>query len=427
MSIKIYSKVGKKSYKEAKLLKKLEEVIEKKLKEDPNFTFKVAHSPDELKYLHDQYCIEEAEIISETKNDDEVVNKTKEVKEYDDSDLMNDNDDTKTTVKDDNMATKGDYTNTQEFAFENPDFETPDPFTSANPKVRDYVLKDSMSPDGNKHEIGSTKTLDEPTSHGDAFAFPDDYEDGKKTNSNNKGPSNSEPKEKQAPVNPAFDEMSHQKKSKQTKRFAKHIVEAVAMGLEFGYVWWTTKDINEAALAGYELNNEMDLTLLLSLNEGQEITVREFFVQKCAEAKEAGKISVEDKEDLADALADVMMEKGIAPTPMQTLIMVSLKIVGGQVMKAVMSKGETSSVLMQLRTMNAEVANQGPQMRETPQPMREQKSQQSQQAYQEPQHTQPSGHVDEEAEQIMRQIESAEEEHNNTNMSPVNISTDDAD
>lgn len=413
MRAEIYSKRGRTTYQEEKLIKALTKVLNAKRKVDPNFKFDVVHSIDELKYLHDQHCIEDATIISETPHE-EV-----EIKDSNISTNQNDND-----MAEETTTEKGNnFTNPNEFQFETPDFETPDPFNEKNPKVRDYVLKDSMSPDGQKrNEVGSTASLSEPTDHNSAFAFPDDYDNDKK--GNNKQSSSEPKKEKEEkPFNPGFDDMNGQKKSRQTKRFAKHIVEAVAMGLEFGFVWWTTKDINESALASYGLNDEMDLDLLLSMDEGQEITVRQFFADKCDQAREQGKISQEDKEDLADALADVLLEKGIAPTPVQTLIMVSLKVIGGQVMKAVVVKAEVGSVLNQLRSMHQ--SNPEPQIKEVRQ---ERQSEAPSQSKTEAVYTPPLNDVasDEEADQILRQIEKIDD--NDTNMSMVKLpETEDVD
>lgn len=409
MSIKVYYKRGKPSYQEAKLIKALQEKIGEKLAQDPNFKFEIARSTDELKNLHNTYCIDDAQIISETKS---VIPQGKSEST---TELENNNDDMTKNSQQEPMETN----NNDEFQFETPEFETPDPFNDANPKVRDYVLTDKMSPGGTNHQVGSTQNISEPTDHNSAFAFPDDDSDTKQSGSN-KTPKPEAAEQK--PFNPQFDEMSTQKKNKQTKRYAKYIVEAVCtMVLEIGYVWWTTKDINEAALASYEINNEMDLSLLLSMSNDQQVTVRDFFIAKCSEAREEGKISIEDREELADALADVMMEKGFAPTPMQTLMMVSIKVVGSMGMKALMSRRETSGILDQLRNMNSENNSAGANIQNVA-PQAQQYSDQTQQGpsttYSEQQTQEPA--VSQEASEILRQIENAEETE--SNLSPVHIS-----
>ena len=61
---------------------------------------------------------------------------------------------------------------------------------------------------------------------------------------------------KTPPVNPYFDDQSNALKKKQTKRFAKYITAFVCFALEKGYVWFATKDINEAKMIEYELKKD---------------------------------------------------------------------------------------------------------------------------------------------------------------------------
>jgi hypothetical protein len=120
---------------------------------------------------------------------------------------------------------------------------------------------------------------------------------------------------------------------------------------EKGFVWYANKDINEAKLVEYEVKDEIDLQLLVTLEDGQEATVKTFFQQQCFKAEQLSKIDQSEKEDLIDALADVLLEKGVAPTPSQELMMVGLKIFGGQVLNLIALKSQTNSLLDQLRAM----------------------------------------------------------------------------
>jgi hypothetical protein len=145
--------------------------------------------------------------------------------------------------------------------------------------------------------------------------------------------------------------MSSAKKRKSTKKFAKYIVETVCMLSEKGFVWYANKDINEAKLVEYELKGEMDLSLLLDMPDGQKVTVKQFFQMQCLQAEQLAVIPQEEKEDLADALAEVLLEKGIAPTPTQELLLIAGKVFGGQVITLLTVKSSTNSVLAQLRAM----------------------------------------------------------------------------
>jgi hypothetical protein len=121
---------------------------------------------------------------------------------------------------------------------------------------------------------------------------------------------------------------------------------------EKGFVWYANKDITEAKLAEYELNGEIDLNLLLTLEDGQEATVRQFFQSQLAAAEELLKITDEEKSDLTDALAEVMQEKGFAPTPAQELMLVAATIFGRQAITMLALKASTNNLLAQLRNPN---------------------------------------------------------------------------
>lgn len=345
MSIKIYKKRGAANYKERALLKQLEPALEKLATEDPAFinSFKSAETFDELKALHSQYCIDEAEIISETPNAT-MAEKTNETTSTGDSSIK----------------------------FQNPETPLEDPMNRANPIIREHVLNDTFSAEGasKRPDIGGQPNLDEPKSYEEAFKLPDEELDPKerrekqkaeaeanKTASGNNGGGNNSTKKPSDSVNPAFDDMSQQRKNKQTKRFAKYIVEFFAMGLEMGYMWFVTKDINDLKIAEYELKDKIDpshLELVMNLTEEQEITIRAFFQMQCAQAQVNAKVSDDDKSELADALADVLMEKGFAPTPMQSLMMVMGQIIAAKAIPAFVQVQQNNSILNQLFTMRAD-------------------------------------------------------------------------
>jgi hypothetical protein len=147
--------------------------------------------------------------------------------------------------------------------------------------------------------------------------------------------------------------MSSGKKRRSTKKFATYIVETVCMLAEKGFVWYANKDINESKLAEYEMSGEMDLSLLVTLEDGQEATVRQFFQGQTIRAEQLAKIDHEEKKDLAEVLAEVLLEKGIAPTASQELILIGLKIFGAQAIQLMALKSQTNTLLSQLRDMHS--------------------------------------------------------------------------
>lgn len=339
--MKVYNKRGNKNYKEKKLLKDLEPYIQKQMSENPNFEkeFIPATNYSELQKIHSRYVVEEAEVIEENQST-EAENKIENKKE------------TKS-----NMARKNDEVEDVEFTEtvtepkggSNSGFI--DPFNREEPIVRDYVMDGGFKDKAASEEPRKT-LFEEPTSFDEAFEIPEDVE-GKEEAPKK---SSTEPKERPSrntePLNPNFDEMDKGKKKRSTKRFAKYIVEAVSTLSEKGFVWYANQDINDAKLTEYEMTGEMDLSLLVTLEDGQEVTVKQFFQVQCQKAEMLSKWTDEQKEDLSSALAEVLMEKGVAPTPTQELLLVTMTIIGGQALTLFTLKSQTNSLLNQLRAMN---------------------------------------------------------------------------
>ena len=332
MAIKIYNKNGRKNFKEQKLVSDLQPIIDQKIRNNPDLadSFRPASSIEELEAMHRQYVSTDVE--------------------YEEIDKSN----SENTMSEKNENKTDDFFNQIDAESDNVDFI--DPFNREEPIVRDYVqgggLKDESIPD-----VPARTQFDEPVTFQDAFELPSENEEnvekGGATNSTSGGQTKErEPKkkpERPEPLNPSFDEMSGAKKKKSTKKFAKYIIEAVCALAEQGFIWYANKDINEVKLNEYELNGEMDLSVLVTLNTGQQATVRQFFIQQCYMAEELAKFESEEKQDMADALAEVFLEKGIAPTATQEALMV----IGGVLVKKgamlLSLKSQTNSLLEQLR------------------------------------------------------------------------------
>jgi len=346
MSIVIYTKKGKRSYKENRLIDKIKPIIEKQLDENPELygKFRPATNFDELQKLHDMYTSDDVDFeeIDENDNNKNMAKGKNDFEETSDEENLTDSlglDD------DDDDDGYNDFV---------------DPFNREEPIVRDYVTDGvSMEPGGDVKNTGQNE-FQEPTSFDEAFELDTDGDQlTEKTRSNqSQGKQQQEQRrerpqraERSEPLNPNFDDMSSGKKKRSTKKFAKYIVETTCMLSEKGFVWYANKEINDSKLTEYELSGEMDLSLLVTLEDGQEVTVKQFFQVQCLKAEQLAVIDKEEKEDLAEALAEVLMEKGVGPTPTQELMLIAFKIFGGQAITLMTLKSQSNALLSQLRAM----------------------------------------------------------------------------
>ena len=335
MAIKIYNKKGVKNYKEKRILNELQPIIDAKLRENPDAaeSFRAATNFEELQAMHRMYASQDVDYteVNNTKNmakNDEII----EVEDTSNNDFFK-----KINESDDSV-----------------DFI--DPFNREEPIVRDYVTDGGLR-ESNEPEGPPRTHFDEPVTFQDAFELPsDDDNDNPEVQSKDNQQKQREPKREKPsrpePLNPSFDDMSSGKKKRSTKKFAKYIVETVCMLGERGFIWYATKDINEAKLTEYELNGEMDLSLLINLENGQEATVKQFFTLQCDQAEQFSKFDKQEKEDLAEALAEVLLEKGVGPTPMQELMLIGAKIFGEKAIMLMTIKSQQNGLMAQLRAMN---------------------------------------------------------------------------
>lgn len=330
--MRIYTKRGAPNYKEKRMIEAIEKAVLSKKNQDPNFSFEPASNFEELKALHDKLTTEEVgyEEVQDEAGEEDLEKKHKEFR----------------AGMEDTVQKKSEG--------------VIDPFNEAEPIIRDYVMNDGFSSDNNKESEPANQSFAEPTSFAESFELPSVEDERAGSTKNEKAKKD----KKEAAFNPSFDDMSGNKKRRSTKKFAKIIVEGVSILAEKGCIWWTTKDITEDKLVKYELEDKMDLQILLTLDDQQQITVREWFGLKVREADTLFKVSKEDKDDLIDSLYEVMLEKGIAPTPTQELIINSVKtFVLDMGLKAYAFNQQIKSVLNQLieiKNNQREVASQVP-------------------------------------------------------------------
>jgi len=341
MPLKVYNKAGKHNYKESKLEKEIIRALEEKAEKNPDILkdFRPADSFEELEALYQKYAIDDVQ-FEEIKDNKPAANDQPPQTVQQEPATQN------------NTPMSGEKNNPPANLFDNTGSNPTDPFNKEEPIVRDYVQGQDFPDQKGPNPQGQT-IFSEPRTFSEAFEMPKDNPNTGQPNSGGGGGKSGGQKAQPSP-NPDFDQLAAGKKRRSVKRFAKYIVETIVFLQEKGFVWYANKDINEAKLIEYELKGEIDLNLLVTLDEGQATTVREFFRKMCSDAEEAAKIPQEKVDDLIDALAEVMLEKNVGPTPTQELMMVALSTLGMQVIKLVALRSMTSSVLVQLKAMKAE-------------------------------------------------------------------------
>lgn len=338
MAFKVYLKRGNTNYKEKKLVKKLTEFVEQEIAKDPTFKIEPAQTFEELQALHDKYCVQDVGYTEIKDNGEEVKVEASKKSDKTSSASGDDAEDTEETDATDSDAT--------------------DPFNREEPIVRDYVLNndpastDTSGEGGDASQSGKTN-FSEPVNFGESFDIPG----SEPTRDDGKGSSKKQEPKKEPPLNPDFDSLSGSKKKKQAKRFAKNIINVGCVLLEHGYVWFVTKDIKEEKLVEYQIDGTIDprlLAMFVEIEGEAQVTIRDFFRRECVKAEQIGKISQPQREEMTDALHEVFLEKGIAPTPMQDFMMCCAEAVAPLVLSAIQSKMNTNSILDQLRAMTKE-------------------------------------------------------------------------
>jgi predicted Fe-Mo cluster-binding NifX family protein len=244
-----------------------------------------------------------------------------------------------------------------------------DPLNRDEPNVRDYVMDDKFDPFAD-FQKGNQSNFSEPTNFGQAFDLPDEEDmqnnrQSKGNSNNNSRPSQQRPSQQRPQQGFTDDSVKDKRRS---KRFAKSIINTTCNLLEVGFVWYATKDINESKLAEYELTEEIDVNALLSLPDGSEVTIKEFFLAQLGDIQEASKISQEEKDDWTDSLTEIFIEKNIQPSPAYEFGMNALSVLAKQGIKLYMIANQNNQILNQLRERNALIKEQNQQQYQQPTP-----------------------------------------------------------
>lgn len=227
-----------------------------------------------------------------------------------------------------------------------------DPFNREEPIVRDYVMENQFEEEPIQKR-NSNQPFSEPQNFSEAFEIPtaeseeEDYHVGTSSESNKK--SNSGYSNSGSSHSSSDDSGDSAKARKRSKRFAKSVVNMVCTLAEVGFIWWTSKEINEAKLAEYELSGEYDLNQILEMDDQQQVTVKQFFLMQLGTIQEAAKIDDAERAELTDALTEVFIEENIQPSPKYDLVLTALTVFGKKGLVAYSIQQQQKAVLEQLR------------------------------------------------------------------------------
>ncbi len=344
--MRIYIKKGKPNNEERTLKSKIEKALKEKGISESEF--QPATTFDELKALHNKYVPDEAEILSETKNKPTPASNMKEEELVNDDSNLIDASKEGMTEEEFNKSKESPIDSHKKFI---------DPFLRSNPNIRDYVTEETpiSMPEQERQEnnMNGSQSISEPTSYKDAFGIPNsDTTNNEKGNVGTEAKSDKPKEPKAQPINPAWDEMSGAKKNKSTKRMAKWVVEIFCAFAEKGMILFGTKDINNTKLAEYAITQEIELGIILDdIGNGTSGSVKKFFENTAIQIEQAAQFSIDEKAEIADALYEFLLEKGIAPNPTQNLAIVLIGTVGVKLFAVYMLVKPVNSVLEQLRAM----------------------------------------------------------------------------
>ena len=355
--IKVYQKRGNLSYKERRYVTQLTKVLEKKLEDNPNYTFNVAENVKDLEKLYNEHCIDDVEFTEVT--DDNMENNEPNLPENENSDDKEITTNQTTTEDNDDYEWDEGQTNS-------------DPFNRDEPIVRDYVYGSDFPDD--KVKADTQNTYEEPRTQKAQMRMPgveepevnNDNTSNKNTsnatntssNSNNNSSSNtsnnstnSSPKPNNAPINPKFNEMSDAQKKKQTGRMAKSIIRLGATIGEKLFEYWGTKGITEEEISDLENQNLIDTDLeVASISDPNAlVTIKTFFAEQRILVSDISKISEEERQMLTESLTEVMLEKGIGPTPMQNFLLGLVEVCAIKVLAIYGLQKQNSTIIEQLK------------------------------------------------------------------------------
>ena len=127
-----------------------------------------------------------------------------------------------------------------------------------------------------------------------------------------------EKKAESKPINPEFEKLSQTEKKEQVELFADAILTNYAQLLPI--IPKMICQYNMGKMEMLDMDGVIRLSMVIDRNEDGELTLKEHCFNFNAEVDEIFVVTDEMKEQIRGPLIAVLMEKGIAPTPMTTLL-----------------------------------------------------------------------------------------------------------
>lgn len=218
----------------------------------------------------------------------------------------------------------GSNTSEGDFAFEDPTFIAE---KKHNPFAETIIENES---DANKaNRMSSSSSTNTP---------PVDFAEPIVTGTATPPPPEDDKKTKTGPVNPNFDDMSGPEKRKQVEMFADAILTTYGQFYQKIFSW--SCSINMGKMEILDKDGVLRLSMIVS-EDG--LTVKTIFENFNEKVSEVFKFTDEMREELREPLIMVLMEKGIAPTPLTSLLI----ILGKQTVMGIFAMFELRSEMKQ--------------------------------------------------------------------------------
>lgn len=141
-------------------------------------------------------------------------------------------------------------------------------------------------------------------------------------------------KKKNEPLNPDLDDLSPTEKRRNVEMFADAIITNYSMLYEAAFTKLCTINMNKMEILDRQGN--IRLSMAIERTEAGDMTVRQIILANNEEASKTFIVDDATKLALREPLIAVLMEKGIAPTPIVTLLIV----LGGHILTGVLAAVE---------------------------------------------------------------------------------------
>lgn len=190
---------------------------------------------------------------------------------------------------------------------------------SGHDRFRDEMIVNES--DANKAATGNPSANTNTTGNNTPPPPPPVSKDFEEPVINGSSPSSENPaddKKKDEPMNPGLDDLSPTEKRKQVEMFADAILETYGQLYEAAFTAYCSVKMNKMEIL--DRDGSIRLSMVIERGEGGDLTIREQFVKYNEKVASTFVVSPEMKAELREPLIAVLMEKGIAPTPMVSLL-----------------------------------------------------------------------------------------------------------